>query len=204
MLAPPEDTVDARRIPSLNELTVTFVPFALLLLAAVVAAIAGPSVPVARAQNLVRLSMLLAAPALAIYILRAGREPLSNLWRLYWTFALLAYLGHFHYAFLRVFHADPWLVMTQQTPWLAISNFVITLLWTIDVLLGWAIRRQSRARFWFRAFVHLDVLASFTVAAVIFRDGTVRMLGIGLLAVCAIALVLRWATRPAPVASAET
>jgi hypothetical protein len=171
---------DAHRIPTLSDLTLTFVPFALVFLGVLIAGMSGPSVAVARAQFLIWLSLVLATPALCIYFFRVGRMPLSNLWRLYWTVSFLAYAAHFYFGFFFVFGGDISLVALQQSPLVAFSNFLVTGLWACDVVLAWATTKHIGWVGILRGVTHILVFVSFFVVAVLSRTGTVQLLGIGL------------------------
>jgi hypothetical protein len=189
---------DLSRLPNRHQLTFTFVPFALAVAFSLFAAIPQPAVDFARAQFLIRSSLLLTAPALFLYVLAFRRDPLSNFWRLYWTFGCLTYLAHFYYAFFILFRADFAAVLLAQGAVVAWSNMAVTALWTLDALLSWISRQRPAPVFWFRAFTHLLVFVSFFLATVIFKDGLIRFLGLTMALAVLAALLLRLSTPSQP------
>lgn len=192
-------TIDDPRRPTLAQLAWVFAPFGLLVAFAVFSSIATTTVDYARAQRFIWASMLLAAPAIALYVLKARRAPLPNLWRLAWTASFLAYLAHFYYGFGVLFRGDFAAVFASQGTAVAASNFAVTVLWGLDALLSWITRRSPAAITWFRAFVHLLVFVSIVVSSVVFVKTTTSLL-LGLVVALAGlgALVVRWLVSSSP------
>jgi hypothetical protein len=191
-------TLDEPRRPTLDQWAWIFAPFGLLVAFAIFSSIATPAVAYARAQRFIWVSMLFAAPALALYFLRVRRAPLSNLWRLAWTASCLAYLAHFYYSYVVLFRSDFAAVFAAQGTLVAASNFAVTVLWGLDALLSWLTRRSPAAVTWFRLVVHLLVFVSIVLSSVVLFK-TVPSLLLGVLVVLAVvgALLVRWLS-PAP------
>lgn len=169
---------DDLHAPTLSQLTFTFVPFALLLALSIVAALAEPEVLFARTHFTVWAMIVLTTPALCVFAVRFGREPLTNWWQLYWTFGYLAYLAHFYFGFWVMFGADLAAVFASQGILVAGSNFALTALWGGDVILSWVARRRSRINQWVTLAAHLFAAVSMFVSAIVFKAGTVRILGV--------------------------
>ena len=160
--------------------------------------------------------MGLSIVALALFPSRHRSTTRLNVWRLMWTFGFLAYLVHFLYAWFGVFGgqvatADQYpkafglpdgshpttfdLVVQHQGTFVLYSNFIVTGLWALDVLLAWT---AERARGFFggvAGFVHflawLHVLASFAVSTLVFGKNPVsKGLGYVLAGVVGLSLLL--------------
>lgn len=187
------DLEDTARKPTLDQLTFTFVPFAFGLSGALLIAIGAPAVSYARTQHLIWIALVLSTAALALYLHAAGRRPLGNYWRLSWSFGLIAYLMHFYYGFWVMFGGGLDAVYAAQGALSATSNLLLTVVWTVDVALAWCVRSPGRLSRSYRGAVHLLVFASFFTSAVIFRTGTVQVLG-ALMALVLVAVAFdRWA-----------
>jgi hypothetical protein len=182
--------IDDARKPTLHQLTLAFVPFALMLSASILVAVLQPAVAYARARFLIWTALVLATPALVEYVLSYDRKPLSNYWRLFWSFGLIVYLVHLHYGFGVLFHGDFSAVLVSQGSVVAISNFAATGLWSLDALLSWITRQRPAWILAVRFLTHLLLFVSFFLSAVIFHTGTVRWLGLAmtLAVLCALAV----------------
>jgi len=168
---------------------------ALLLLGAGVAAftllsLSADDVSYARSQWTALLSMSLAAPALLLYVLDRGAP--GSWWRAFWTVAWIAYLMHFWWAVFRSFNGDFAAVIERQG-WVAYTNFAVTGLWTLDVLVAWLLptRANSSRRIVLRFVTWAAVGASFLAASALFRAGAIAEIG----DVLALALVLAFFAR---------
>jgi hypothetical protein len=188
--------IDDARKPSLDQLTFAFVPFALMMAASILVAVLQPAVAYARTQYLIWTSLVLAAPAFAEYVLSYNRKPLSNYWRLFWSFGCVAYLVHLHYGFGTLFRGDVRAVMLSQGAVVAISNFVVTGLWSLDALLSWITRQRPVWILFVRFVAHLLLFVSFFVSAVIYHSGVVRWLGLAMALTVVAALAARALAMP--------
>jgi len=88
----------------------------------------------ARTQWTALLAMVLATPAIALYILEIG--PPGRWWRAFWTVGLAAYLVHFWWAVFRSYYGDFDAIVARQG-WVAYTNLAVTILWLADVILAW-------------------------------------------------------------------
>jgi hypothetical protein len=168
---------------------------ALLLLGAGVGAvtllsIAAEDVSFARTEWTALLAMLLAAPASILYVLDGG--PPGRWWRAFWTVGLVAYLLHFWWAVFRSFNGDFSAVIARQG-WVAYTNFAVTILWTLDVIVVWLLwsRRDTVACVALRFVTWAGVTASFLTASALFRSGTIALIGYALATALAIAFLAR-------------
>jgi len=151
----------------------------------------------ARAEWTARLALVLAAPAIVLYVARPA--PLGDWWRAYWTAGLLAYLLHFWWAVVVVYQVDLDAIIARQG-WVAATNALVTILWIIDVVAAWLPWPQTGLWLLILRFVNWAlVTVSFIAASAIFRDDTLpRALGIGLgVAVLAALLLRKPVARPA-------
>jgi hypothetical protein len=194
---------DDERKPTLNQLTFAFVPFALLMAASVLVAVLQPAVAYARARYLIWAALVLSTPALAEYALSYSRKPLSNYWRLFWSFGCVAYLVHLHYGFWVLFHGDFAAELVSQGTVVAISNWAATGLWSLDALLSWITRQRPSWILFVRFVTHLLVFVSFFLSAVIFHSGVVRRLGLVMTVTIVAAVAVRALALPQPSARGQ-
>jgi hypothetical protein len=202
----------------------TFVPFGLGLVAAMWLAELTQDLRLFRTIYAIRVSLLLAIPALALFPFRNRTPSLRNTWRLFWTFSFLAYVVHFLYAWFGVFggqletarlHPQLYhvpeegatildLVRAHQGDVVAYSNIAVTGLWLFDVTLAWVGGGQRGGERWAVVPVHglawLDVLISFLVATIFFYKNNIQFaLGWLMAGVVALSLLARLLSRrPAP------
>lgn len=152
--------------------------------------IAEPDVSYARTLWTATLALILATPAIALYVLEEGLP--GRWWRAFWTVGLLAYLAHFWWAVFRSYNGDFGAIIARQQ-WVAYTNFAVTILWTLDVILAWAAPGSAATvRIALRFVAWAGVTVSFVVASAFFRTGTIAMLGFALAAIIAVALLLRY------------
>ena len=141
----------------------------------------------ARTQWTALLAMALAAPAILLYA--RGRSQTSEWWRSFWTAGLLAYLLHFWWAVFRTYNGDFAAVIERQGL-VAYSNFLVTILWALDVVAAWLPPRERVA-----SPVHfvtwLLVALSFLASATLFHGGLTALLGYALGAALLAVLVAR-------------
>lgn len=196
-------TVTAPRItlgPTLGQFTATFVPFALLLSAALMGAEVSQTLVLARVHTSSWVSLAFFTVAFCLYLWPGDSPRRRSWWLLAWTFALLAYLVHFGYSFFGVHHGSLEDVWQSQRPLIAGSNFLVTLWWTADVVHGW-LRREGRWRGILRTLLHLLVFITFVVSSLVLFGGAVRILGALMTAAVAVALgarLVRRLRRPRP------
>lgn len=170
---------DAGRLPNLHQLAASFCLFALLFAVSVFGGFLQTelgSVEIARSVHFIWTSLILVTPALMLYVWQVGRQPLGNTWRLLWTFSFLLYLGHFYYSYFIIFQADFFMVLEEQTVVIGLANFILTLVWLVDVVLSWLIRTYHVFVFRLRLLAHIWVAVSFYVAAIVFSSGTVQFI----------------------------
>jgi hypothetical protein len=179
------------RKANITDAALSFAPFGILLGGAIIASTFAPDVLYARTQWTFRVSMLLAAPALAILIFSFGREPLPKLWRLWWTFAFLAMAVHVAFAFFGMQGGDISTVPLTMGQTGAILLGAVLALWTLDVLFAWIAPRAL----WLpvrliRLLAGIGVFTA-TLYATFNRTGVIYWLGIALIVIAAGAFVLR-------------
>jgi len=163
---------------SLTAVTSTFVPFAILLSVALLAAEQSDTLDHSRMIYASWIALGFAAVALSLFVFprtRAGQWELLT-----WTFALAAYLVHFYYAFGVKYGFGIARTYAAQGPVIATNNFLVTALWSFDVAAGWFARRDARWLAIERVCARALVLVTFVTAAVIIFDGFVRVLGVAM------------------------
>jgi hypothetical protein len=178
---------------TLPQFTTVFVPFGLLLAWALLAPELGPALDVGRTKLTIWATSLLLMPALVLYLFRSVGQGVANLAHLFWTFAYLAFLIHAWWATFIVFDgvAD---TFRQMGTLVAGGNFLLTILWGIDVVLLWAWRRPPHWLGKAQLGVRIVAFLVFGATLLVLRGGPVRILGIVFTAVVLLALLLRfWA-----------
>ena len=151
--------------------------------------LSADDVSFARAQWTAALSLALAAPAIALYVLEEGTP--GRWWRAFWTVALAAYLAHFWWSVFRSYHGDFAAIATRQG-WTAYTNYAVTLLWLADVALAWlAPASRNGGRIALRFVAWAAVTVSFLMSSAFFRDGAIAMLGMALAASVVASALLR-------------
>jgi hypothetical protein len=152
--------------------------------------ITEPDVSYARAQWTAALALILATPAIALYVLEEG--PPGRWWRAFWTVGLAAYLAHVWWSVFRSYDGDVAAIIARQG-WVAYTNFAVTLVWTLDVILAWAAPASAvTVRVALRFVTWAGVTISFLMASAFFRSGTIAMLGFVLAAIIVAALLMRY------------
>ena|ERR1043166_7667823 len=184
------NTAESKKRLTLFQLVITFVPFALLLTAAMMAPEAPQIIDNHRAVYTIEalvyyraiysiwLTIAFMIPALALYFLPGDSESKTNYWLLCWTFAFLAFLVHFYYTVGVVFHWSLRDIYAKQGPIIATSNFLDTAWWAFDLLLAWFVSSQANWIKVQRTLAHIYIPATFFVSAVVIKHGVVRVLGI--------------------------
>lgn len=186
------------RKANIADAALSFSPFGILLGGAIIAATFAPDVLYARTQWTFRVSMLLAAPALAILIFSFGRASLPKLWRLWWTFALLAMAVHIAFALFGMHGGDISTVPLTMGETGAVLVAVVLVLWTLDVLFAWIVPRAVSVPVRLtRLLAAIGVFAA-VLYATFNRTGVIYWLGIALIAIAAGAFVLRLFTTNHP------
>jgi hypothetical protein len=189
--------IDARPA-RITDLGLTFAPFAILIGAAIIGGAFASDALYARTLWPFRIAMLLAAPALALFVFSFGRQPLGALWRLWWTFAFLATLIHTGFAFLGMHGGDIGTVAQTMGETGAVLVTVVLLVWALDVALAWAApRRDGILIMLVRLVAAVGVIAS-TLYATFNRTGAIYWLGIALIAILALFLIARLLTPSGP------
>jgi hypothetical protein len=179
---------------TLGQITATFVPFALLLSAALMAAEVSQNLVLARVHTSSWVSLAFFTVAFCLYLWPGDSPRRRSWWLLAWTFALLAYLVHFGYSFFGVHHGSLRDVWQSQRPLIAASNFLVTLWWTADVIHGWT-RREGRWRNVPRTLLHILVFITFFMSSLVLFGGAVRILGALMTAAVAVTLGARLVRR---------
>ena len=112
-------------------------------------------------------------------------------WRMFYTGAFLCYVIHFYYAVFATFGGFAGTIQGQG-PWIAWGNFLLSLIWAVDVLLVWCVTRQDY-RIWSRHFgALLIILLAVLFFAVVRNEGVVRWIGIALFLALVGSIVARY------------
>jgi preprotein translocase subunit SecG len=197
------ETAVQRNKITLSQFTYTFVPFAVLLMAALIVPelpqILDYHRPIYTIHSLVYyrtvftiwLTIAFMIPALCLFFLPGESDKKNNYWLLFWTFSYLAYLVHFYYAVGVIFHGSLSEVYAKQGVLIATSNLLVTAWWGFDLILAWFVKSDAK---WIknqRIGAHIYIPLTFFVSAVVIKQGVVRALGIVMTATMLLSIIWR-------------
>jgi hypothetical protein len=164
--------------------------FGLAVAALTFGALSADDVSYTRTAWSARLAMMLAAPAIVLYVLDRGAP--GPWWRAFWSAGMSMYLLHFWWAVFRAYGGDVGAIVERQG-WVAGTNALATVLWVADVAAAWLVTAPAgKVVRILRLVTWLLVTVSFIVASAVFRSGTSALLGYVLAAVLVAALLARW------------
>lgn len=181
--------------PPFSEFANVFIPFSLLLSAALLVPETQQKLLHGRVIYTIWVAIVFMAPALWLQLSRAEGRRAHNYWKLTWSAAWAAYMVHFYFTVGVVFHGSLAEVYAAQGPLIATSNLLDTAWWTFDVALAWFVTAERRWITVQRLAAHTYIAVTFFVSAVVFKHGVVRALGIAMTAVTLSAMVVgvvRW------------
>jgi hypothetical protein len=178
------------RAVTLVQFSAAFIPFGALLAAALVWPETTDDLDLNRTIAAIWATTVLLDIALVIYPFRSVSQGVNNLASLFWTFAWILFLVHAYWAIFVIYHgvADTW---NEMGPLIAGTNFFLTIWWTIDVLLVWAIGRERRWLTWAHVAARVFAFIVFAATLIFLRGGSARYLGIVFAATVLLALVSR-------------
>lgn len=183
--------LNIKRKITLPEFANTFVPFAILVVLALMGAELAQNLVLFRTIYSIWVTMLFLIPALCLYILPNESASKTNYWLLCWSFGFLAYLVHFYYTVGVIFQWDIPAIYTEQGPVVATSNFIDTGWWGLDVILGWWVNPAPKWVKLQRVGAHIFIPATFFVSAVLIKTGTARALGLAMTIAILVCLAIR-------------
>lgn len=160
----------------LGTFTATFVPFALMLVAANIYAEISAHLVFNRVTTTIWIAIVLVTPSFFLFIADRGRSA-NPYWLLTWTFSFLAYLLHFYFAFGVMHGGVISSVYAKQGSITASYNFLITIWWLLDVIFAWTVR-ENRWITTSRVVLHIALFIGLVVASVFLKDGVARLLGL--------------------------
>jgi hypothetical protein len=193
---------------TLGEFTASFVPFALLLGAALLAAEATMELGFYRTVYTIWVTTALVTPALCAFSLPGDSARKRNIWVLFWTFSFVTYLVHAGYALFSVYQGSMKEFLAGQGTFPAIINVIFTAWWTLDVLLAWFHTSASRWVQIERVVGHWFIGLTFVASTVFLKHGFVNVIGIAMtlsVVICLLARFDAWRRAAvAPVAATGT
>jgi len=111
---------------TLPDFTLSFVPFALLLSAALLAPETTMDLGFYRTIYTIWATTALVTPALCAFMLPGDSPSKQSIWILFWTFAFIAYLVHVYYAIFYVYHGSLHEILAGQGRFAALNNLIFT------------------------------------------------------------------------------
>ena len=165
---------------TLPQFTFSFVPFALLLGGALLAAETTQQLDFYRTVYTIWATAVLVTPALCAFTLPGDSTTKRNVWLLFWTFAFIVYIVHLLYAVLAVYHASFREFMDGQGWFPALNNVVFTAWWAFDLALAW-LRVPETGWVWKqRLAAHIYIGGTFVLATVVLKHGFINVIGIAM------------------------
>ncbi len=201
------ESLKSRRHITLTQFTATFVPFALLLAAALMVPEAPQILDNHRAfYNIealvyyrtifsIWLTMAFLIPAEVLFFWPSDSPQKRNYWLLCWTFGFLAFVVHFYYSIGIVFHGSLREVYAKQGVVIATSNLLDFAWWGFDLVLAWFVKSEAKWIRVQRVLAHVYIPLTFFVSAVVIKHGFVRGLGILMTVAILGTLALRFVRR---------
>jgi hypothetical protein len=177
---------------SIRALATTFFLFSIMLFTANIYAEISNALVFYRTVITIWISIAFLIPASFLYLRGAENNWLQWLW----TFALVAYLVHFYFAFGETHDFSIASVYAKQGWFTASYNFLITAMWIVFTVLMW--NKPGQFVLFKHGFVLL-LLAGMLVASIGLKEGIVSWLGYVLLAAIMVGFIVRF--RKGPIAS---
>ncbi len=172
---------------TLTQISVSLAAFALLTAFAVFWPLLTANLIFERTHATAWAMTLLATPAFYIFARTYGRAPLTNWWRLFWTFGWIMALLHFWFGLFGMHAGDPISVFQRQGWVLAGTIFLLIALWGWDVVNAWVQPDWWEEDFLSRHLAFWVGLIAFFVSTVLFNND-VPSLVTGLLMAAAVLL----------------
>ena len=163
---------------TLPDFTLSFVPFALLLSAALLAPETTMDLGFYRTIYTIWATTALVTPALCAFMLPGDSPSKQSIWILFWTFAFIAYLVHVYYAIFYVYHGSLHEILAGQGRFAALNNLIFTVWWAFDLLLAWFYSGHAKWVWNQRVAAHVYIGLTFFVSTVILKRGFINVIGI--------------------------
>jgi hypothetical protein len=175
---------------TLAEFSSAFVVFGVLLVAALIWPEGTGALNLNRTKATIWATAVLLNVALIVYPFRSVSPALNNLAALFWTFAGLAFLTHAYWAVFIIFDG---VIDTFRQMGLVIAgiNFLLTIAWSLDVVLLWMMKRDLRWLDIAHAAIRIFAFIVFAATLVILRGGSARVLGIVFTSTVIVAVMVR-------------
>jgi hypothetical protein len=180
---------------TLEDFTIPFVSFCVLLGVALMAAETQMDMGMARTVYTIWATAALVTPALSAFALPGNSQRIRNTWLLFWTFSFIVYLVHAGYAIFSVYGGSMQNFLTGQGIFAAINNVIFTLWWLLDVLLAWFYHHDARWLRIERVAAHIYIGLTFVASTVFLKHGFINVIGLVLTASVIICLMMRFDAR---------
>ncbi|ANK88267.1 hypothetical protein PYR71_28390 [Rhizobium sp. MC63] len=176
---------------TLPQFSLAFVTFGVLL----VLALLWPEttlddVDLGRTKATIWVTSLMLLPSLALYPYRTLSQRMANVVHLFWTFAYLLFLVHAYWAIFVIFNGLKDTFVQMGIP-IASINFLLVILWGLDVLLLWFAPSRTPPAARFQIAVRTLTFLIFATTFLFLRSGPVHILGIIFAAVISLSLAIR-------------
>jgi len=149
-----------------------------------------PLLALLRAIFCIWLATAVMIPAVSVYILRGNSDARRRLALIFWTFSYVAYLIHFYYTAFVIFGGVAGTFANMRWQ-IAATNFLLTGWWTLDVLIAWSADPNQKWVRRERALSQAFIILVFVVTELFLRPTIVKYLGAALAAAVVVCLIVR-------------
>jgi len=162
---------------TLAEFSAAFIIFGVALVVALIWPETTGALNLNRTKATIWAASIVLNVALVLYPFRSVSPALRNLSGLFWTFAALIFLVHAWFAVFIIFDGviDTFRQMGTK---IASVNFLLTIIWSLDVVLLWTVRDPRRWLEIMHTVVRLFAFIVFAATLIVLRGGPARTLGI--------------------------
>lgn len=188
---------DRPRRLSLEQITLALVATGGVTLWALLAPELGGHLDLGRTNLTIWATTFLLLPALAFYLFRTAGQGAANLSHLFWTGAWAIFIVHAYWAVYIIFDGILDTIRQMGIP-ISAGNFLLTVLWTVDVVILWLPPLARRVPIRVQHLIRFIAFLIFALTLVGLRGGPVQVLGFVFVGVLALAVLLRLLVHTAP------
>lgn len=149
--------------------------------------LAGGALDYDRARWTIWASFALAAPALVLFVLAAGRRPPGRIWLAWWSAGLAGYGLHLWQGFGVMLGADWAATVALQGGVVAGANTVLAMLWAASVAVAWT----GRPALWLHGTAALLLVVAALTSTILFGRSPSPAVGWALAVLLSAALLAR-------------
>jgi len=161
---------------TLVQFSCAFVAFGVLLIAALLWPETTEALNLDRTRATIWVTSALLGVALVLYPFCSLSVDVNNLSGLFWSFAWVGFLVHVYLAVFIIFGGIADTFRQMGVP-IASANFLLMILWTLDVLLLWLVKREQAWIEITHLVIRIFTFLVFALTLLVLRGGSARILG---------------------------